>query len=145
MKASSRESDRLRLSGGAGESLALQVGLQLSEGLGHILAAVAETDVAGLVVDGAGEKEDACFADEVIAKGEDVLLLGLETSEADGAGIRRSPVEKMGMAREERRELRKIAQDDLQVAINEFLAMTKGEGRQEFAGSAGADGGVVFE
>ena len=134
----------MRQSGGASERLALQVGFELSEGLGHILAAVAETDVAGLVVDGAGEKEDACFADEVIAKGEDVLL-GLEASEADGAGIRRSPVEKMGMAREERRELRKIAQDDLQVAINKFLAMTKGEGREEFAGGAGADGGVVFE
>jgi len=31
-----------------------QVGFEVGEGLGHVFAAVAETDVAGFVVDGAG-------------------------------------------------------------------------------------------
>ena len=34
-----------------------QVAFQVSQGFGHVFAAIAETDVAGFVVDGAGKKE----------------------------------------------------------------------------------------
>src|SRR3974377_2163789 len=47
--------------------------------------------------------------------------------------------------REERGELAKIAQHDLETAVDEFLPVTQGQGSQELARSAGADGGVVFE
>lgn len=122
----------------------VQVGFKLSKRLGHVFAAVAKANVAGLVVDGAGKKQYASVTDDVFAEGEDILLR-LETSEADSAGVGRGPIEKIGVAREECAEQREIVVDDLEVAVDEFLAMTEGERGEKFAGCAGADGGVVLE
>ena len=116
----------------------------MGQGFGHVAAAIAEADVAGLVVDGAGQEKNTGLLDEAFAEGLDVLLR-LEAREADGAGVGRSPIEKIRVAREESGKLWKIAKDDLEVAVDEFLAMAEGEGGEELAGSAGADGGVVLE
>ena len=48
------------------------------------------------------------------------------------------------MAREERGEQRKIVTDNLQVAVDELLAMAESQGGKKFAWGAGADGGVVL-
>jgi len=116
----------------------------VGEGFGHVTAAIAEADVAGLVVDGAGEEKDTGFADKAFAEGLDVLR-GLEASEADGAGVGRSPIEKIRVTREESAQLGKIAKDNLEAAVDEFLAVAEGDGGEEFTGSASADGGVVLE
>ena len=116
----------------------------MGKGLGHVTATIAEADVAGLVVDGTGKEKDTGFADEAFAEGLHVLR-GLEASEADGAGVGRSPVEKIRATRKEGAQLGKIAKNDLEIAVDEFLAVAEGDGGEEFAGSAGADGGVVLE
>jgi len=116
----------------------------VGEGFGHVTATVAEADVAGLVVDGAGQEKDAGFTDEAFAEGLDVFR-GLEAGEADGAGVGRSPIENIRVTREESAQLGKIAKNDLEAAVDEFLAVAQGNGGEEFAGSAGADGGVVLE
>jgi len=79
----------------------------VGEGFGHVTAAIAEADVAGLVVDGAGEEKDTGFADKAFAEGLDVLR-GLEASEADGAGVGRSPIEKIRVTREESAQLGRL-------------------------------------
>ena len=116
----------------------------MGEGFGHVAAAVAEADVTGLVVDGARQEKHAGFADEAFAEGLDVLRR-LEASEANGAGVGRSPIEKIRVTREKSAQLGKIAKDDLEAAVDEFLAVAEGDGGEEFAGGAGADGGVVLE
>ena len=69
-------------------------GFELGEGFGHIAAAVAEADVARLVVDGAGEEKDTGLADEALAEGLHVFR-GLEAGETDGGGVGRSPFEEI--------------------------------------------------
>ena len=64
---------------------------------------------------------------------------------ADGAGVGRSPIEKIRVTREESAQLGKIAKDNLEAAVDEFLAVAEGDGGEEFTGSASADGGVVLE
>ena len=130
--------------GGVSAGSDVEIGFKVGERFGHVFAAEAESDMAGFVVDGAGKEEDAGVADKSVAEGLDVML-GLEAGEADGGGVGRSPVEEICVAREKSGEQGKIAENDLEIAINEFLAMTEGEGGEKFAGSAGADGGVVLE
>lgn len=125
--------------GGVGE-----VGFKVGEGGGHVFAAEAETDVAGFVVDGAGEKKDRGVADEGFAELLNVLL-GLEAGEADGGGVGRGPIEEIGAAGEEIREQREIVADDRETAVNKFLAVAEGQGGEEFGRSAGTDGGVVLQ
>src|SRR5271165_7345525 len=108
-------------------------GFEVGEGFGHVAAAVAEADVAGLVVNGAGQEKNTGFSDEAFTEGFDVLR-GLEASEADGAGVGRSPLEKIRATREESAQLGKIAQNDLETAVDEPLAVAKGDGGEEFAG-----------
>src|SRR5208282_4940115 len=119
-------------------------GFEVGEGFGHITTTIAEANVAGLVVNGTGKEKDAGFSDEAFTEGLDVLR-GLEASEADGAGIGRSPLEKIQATRKEGAQLGKIAKNDLETAVDESLAVAQGDGGEEFAGSAGADGGVVLE
>jgi len=119
-------------------------GLKLGQGFRHVAAAVAKADMVRLIVDGAGQEKDTGFADEAFAEGLHVLSR-LEAGEADGAGVGRSPFEEVGMAGEESSELGKIVKNDLEIAVNEFLAVAEGDGGEEFAGCAGADGGVVLE
>ena len=119
-------------------------GFEVGEGFRHVTATIAEADVAGFVVDGTGKEKDTGFADEAFTEGLHVLR-GLEASEADSAGVGGSPIEKMRMTREESAQLGKIAKNDLEIAVDEFLAVAEGNGREEFTGSAGADGGVVLE
>ena len=116
----------------------------MGEGFRHVTAAIAEADVAGLVIDGARQEKDAGFADEAFAEGLDVLR-GLEAGEADGAGVRRGPFEKIRATRKEGTELGKIAKNDLETAVDEFLAVAESDGGEELAGGAGADRGVVLE
>jgi len=121
-----------------------QPGFELSEGFGHVPAAVAETDVARFVIDGSRKKEDAGLANHLFAEGQNILLR-LETDEADGAGVGRRPLKELGVAREEGRELGEIAENNLEIAIDEFLAVAESKGGEELTGSASADGGVVLE
>jgi len=116
----------------------------VGEGFGHVTATIAEADVAGLVVDGTRQEKDTGFADEAFTEGLHVLR-GLEASKADSAGVGGSPIEKIRVTREESAELGKIAKDNLEAAVDEFLAVAQGDGGEKFAGSAGADGGVVLE
>ena len=67
-----------------------EIGFQLGQGFGHVGAAIAEANMARLVVDGAGEKKNAGLLNNGFAELEDILL-GLEFHEADGTGVRRSP------------------------------------------------------
>ncbi len=99
-------------SGGKGEGAGLQVGVEVGEGVGHVFSAEAEADVAGLVVDGAGEEEDAGVTDELVAEELDVLL-GLEAGKADGGSVGRSPIEKIRVAGEKAGEQREIVADNL--------------------------------
>ena len=112
--------------------------------LGHVSAAVTEADVVGLVVDGAGEKENAGLLNDGFAELEDVLLQP-KLNEADRTGVRRSPGENFGMTNEESRKQAEIAKDELAIAFDNFLAMTEGEVCQELAGGAAADRCVVLE
>ena len=54
-------------------------------------------------------------------------------------------IENIRVTREEGAQLGKIAKNNLETAVDEFLAVAEGDGGQEFAGSTGADGGVVLE
>jgi hypothetical protein len=100
--------------------------------------------MARLVIDGARKEKDAGLADESLAEGVDVSLRK-EMDKTDGAGVRRVPREQIRVASEEGRELAEIAVNDLEVAVDEFLAVPEGEGGEKFTGGAGADGGVVLE
>ena len=80
----------------------------MRQSFGHIAAAVAETDVAWLVIDGARKEKNPSFADKAFAEGLNVLR-GLEASEADGAGVGRGPLKQIGVSRKEGAELRQIA------------------------------------
>ena len=93
-------------SGRVGEGVLLQVGFKVSESLGHVLAAVAKTDMAGLVVNGAGKKKDTSVADNVFAESEDVLP-DFETREAEGGGVWRGPIQEIGVPREKRGKQRR--------------------------------------
>jgi len=119
-------------------------GFELGEGFGHVAATVAKADMPGLVVDGAREEKDTGLAHEAFAEGLHVLS-GLEAGETDSAGVGRSPFEEVGVTRKEGGELRKVAKNNLEIAINEFLAVAEDDGSEEFAGGASADGGVVLE
>ena len=112
--------------------------------LRQIEPALPKADVTRLIVDGAGKQEYAGFAHKLLAKIMHVLL-PLVTRETNGAGVRRGPFEQLGMPCQEGGKLAKIAQDDLEIAVNESLSMTEGESRQELAGRARANGGVVLE
>ena len=116
----------------------------MGEGLGHVVAAVTEADVVRFVINGAGKKEDTGVANKLLAEGLDLFLRN-KAGEADGAGVGRCPSEEGGVAREERRELAEIAKNNLEIAIDEFLAVAKGKGGKEFAGGAGTDRSVVLE
>jgi hypothetical protein len=121
-----------------------QPGFELGQGFGHIASPVAETDVVGFVVDRSGEQQDTSFANELVTK----ILHGLRafvTGEPDGAGVRQRPFEEIIVAREEGGELAKITQNDLEIAVDEFLTMAKRKRGEEFTGGAGANGRVVFE
>lgn len=119
-------------------------GFEMSEGFGHVAAAVAEANMSGLVVDGAGEEKDTRFADEAFA--ESLRVLGrFEAGKTDRGGVGRSPFKEIGVTREESGELGKIVQNNLEVAIDELLAVAESDSSKEFAGGAGADGGVVLE
>jgi len=48
------------------------VGIELGERFGRVAAAEAEADVVGLIVDGAGKKENAGLLDESFAEGLDI-------------------------------------------------------------------------
>jgi len=115
----------------------------MREGFRHVLAAVAEADVVGFIVDGAGEKQDAGVPDKVFAEREDVLLR-LEADKPDGTGVGQSPVKQVEVALEKCGKQGEIAENDLAVAVDEFLAITKGEGSEKFARGASANGGVVL-
>jgi len=119
-------------------------GFELGQGFGHIAAAITKADVTGLVIDSARKEEDTGFADEAFAERLHVLR-GLEAGEPDGSGVGKSPIEEAGMPREESGQQGEIAEDDLEAAVNQFLAMAEGDGSEEFARGAGADGGVVLE
>ena len=97
-----------------------------------------------LVVNGAGEKENAGLLNHGFAKLKDVLL-GLEFNEANGAGVGRSPGKELFVAGKEFGEEMEIAENELAVAVDDDVAVTKGEVGEELAGSAAADGGVVLE
>lgn len=116
----------------------------MGEGFGHVASAVAEADVAGFVIHGARKEEDACFQNELVAEGLDILI-SLETGEADGAGVGRGPLKGISVTGKERGELREISQNNLKIAIDEFLAVAECEGGEKFAGGAGTDGGVVLK
>lgn len=121
-----------------------QPGLKLREGFRHVAATVTETDVARFVINVSGKEQDTGFSDESLAKGLDIVTRN-KAGKAYGAGVGWSPREEITVAREERRELAQVAENDLEVAIDEFLAMAEGKSGEEFTGSAGADGGVVLE
>jgi len=116
----------------------------VSKCFGHVLAAVAKTDMAGLIVNGTGKKKDTSVADNVFAESDDVLL-GFETREANGGRVRRGPIQEIGVPRQKPSKQWKIVVDNPEVAVDKFLTMAKSEGGQEFAGGAGADGRVVFK
>jgi hypothetical protein len=116
----------------------------LGEGFGHVAAAITEADMTGLVVDGAGEKQHAGVTHKMFTKGVDVNLR-FEASETNGAGVGRCPFEDAGMTSEKSGEEREVAENDLEIAVDEFLTMAEGEGGEEFTGSAGANGGVVLQ
>ena len=97
-----------------------------------------------LVVNRAGKKQHASLAYSAFAEILNVPLR-FEMREADRARVRRRPVEQVLMTREEGLKLGKIAEHYLETAINEFLAMAKGQRREELARSAGADRCVVLE
>jgi hypothetical protein len=69
----------------------------------------------------------------------------MEADKADGAGVRRSPGEEVGVTGEEIVEDREIAENDLAVAPGEFFTVAKSEGGKELAGRTAADGGVVLK
>jgi hypothetical protein len=121
-----------------------QPGFELGKSLRHVAAAIAKTDVARLVIDGARKEEDTGLADESLAEGVDICLRK-EVHKTDGAGVRRLPREEIRAASEEGTELEEIAVNDLEIAVDEFLAVPEGEGGEKFTGGAGADGGVVLE
>lgn len=121
-----------------------QPGFQVGEGLRHVATAVTEADVTRLIVHRTRKKQDTRFVDKLFAECLHIFLWE-EASEADSACIRRSPGKKIGMTGEERRKLEEIAENNLEVAIDEPLAMTEGESGKEFAGCAGTDGGVVLQ
>ena len=80
----------------------------MRQSFGHIAAAVAETDVAWLVIDRARKKQDAGFAQQLFTKSLDVVR-SFEPREADGAGVGRGPLKQIGVSRKEGAELRQIA------------------------------------
>ena len=120
-----------------------EVGFEMREGFGHVLAAVAEANVMGFVVDGAGKEQDAGVPDKVFAERQDVLVR-LEADEPDGTGVGRSPLKQVEVPLEKSGKQGEIAKNDLAVAVDELLAITKGEGGEKFARGASADGGVVL-
>ena len=101
-------------------------GFELREGFGQVAAPVAKADMARFVVYRSGKEQDAGFADKLLAESLDVFL-GFEEGKTDGGGVRGSPLEKIGMAGEKGGKLPEVAKHDLQIAVDQFLAMTKGE------------------
>jgi len=100
--------------------------------------------VARLVVDRAREKENTSLLYQLLAK--PLNITGqLEASKTDGAGVGRSPIKDIGMAGEECRKPPKIGENNLEIAVDKFLAMAKSESGEKFAGGTGADGRVVLE
>ena len=97
-------------------------GIELGEGFGHIGTAVAKADVTGLIVDGAGKEKNAGLLNEGFAELEYVVLW-LELDKADGAGVRRSPGEQLGVANEKSGEKVEIAQDELTIAVDNLIAV----------------------
>lgn len=89
----------------------VEVGTQMRQRFGHIFAAEAKADVAGLVINAAWKQQNAGVADNVFAEFERVAL-GLEVHEADGTGVRLYPFEQMGALLEESVKKAQIALHD---------------------------------
>jgi len=124
--------------------MSIEVGAELRQGFGHILAPEAEADVARLVIDGARKQQNAGVADHFFAESE-YIARGLEVREAYRASVRFHPVEPMRALLDEGIEKTQIAQDDLQVALHENFTMAQSQCGEKFARGAAADGGVVLE
>ncbi len=73
--------------------MSIEVGAQLRQGFGHILAPEAEAYVARLVVHSAGKQQDTGVAHHFFAESKYVAL-GLEMRKADGAGVGFHPFER---------------------------------------------------
>ena len=119
-------------------------GFEGGEGFGHVAAPVTEANVVRLVVHGTRKQKNAGLSDELFTEGLHVLLR-LEKGEADSAGVGRGPFEEAAVASKEGTKLAEITKHNLEIAVDEFLAMAESEGGEEFAGGAGANGGVVLE
>ena len=124
--------------------MSIEVGAELRQGFGHIFAPEAEADVARLVIDGARKQQDAGVADHIFAESEHIAR-GLEVHEANGASVWFYPFEQMRALLDEGIEKTQIAQDDLQIALNENFTMAQSQCGEKFARGAAADGGVVLE
>jgi hypothetical protein len=113
--------------------MSIQKCSEVCQSLGHVFAAVAKADVARLVVDCAGEEQDAGIADNFFAEREDVAVR-FEAHEADGAGVGLHPFKKIRPLAKEGIENRQVAVDDLQVALGQDVAMTQSQGGSWRAG-----------
>src|SRR5882762_1350436 len=92
--------------------MSIQVGAQLRQGFGHILAPEAEADVPRLVINSARKQQDAGVAYNFLAESSHVALR-LEMRKADRAGVGFHPVEQMLALLHEGIEKAQVAQDDL--------------------------------
>src|SRR5580693_6955704 len=122
----------------------VQIDLELREGFRHILASIAEADVARLVIDASRQEQNSRIAHNFFAESVNVTIR-LQPHEADGAGVRLHPIEKTRMPLEEFIEKRKVAAHNLQITLYEDRAVTQGQGGQVFTGGAAANRGVVLE
>ena len=82
--------------------------------------------MARFVVNRAGKKHHAGLTYDGFTELLNIPLR-FEMGETDGTGVRSSPLEQPRMTREESLKLGKIAENNLETTIDEFLAMAKGE------------------
>ena len=68
----------------------MEISAELRQSFGHVFAAVAETDVTRLVVNGAREKQDTAIVYYLFAKSVNIAIR-LELNEPDGAGVGPDP------------------------------------------------------
>src|SRR5580693_4861102 len=88
---------------GTRERSRLQISVELRQRFRHILSSIAKSDMSRLVVNRSREQQHACIANQILAPAVNILLR-LEPRKSDGGGIRRSPIENIAVAGEERRE-----------------------------------------
>ena len=122
----------------------VEIGAELRERFRHVFAAIAEANVARLIVDGSRQEQNSRVFHHVLAKRSNVAL-GLEVREADGTGVGLDPLEEARMPPKERVEKGQVAKDDIAIALDQGFTMAQSHGGEKLAGGAAANRGVVLE